>query len=312
MDTTWSTTTRVLVIVILLVLGVWMAAAATPILQVIGIAALLAYLLDPAKQWLMRRTRMRRSWASALICLLLVLLLASIPAVLGTVAVTQIYRLEEDFLTAIAEITQFIAQPVVILNFSFQPQDILGNLPVLSGDILALLPGGSLNVLSDVTTNVLWATAVVVTLYYLLKDGYQIKPWLVGLAPARLPAGNRAAAGWDRPHLGQVFAHPDPDFYHPLYFGINWHAAGGGVVPLGPAAVVFSRFCFAAPPGVYSGAAGRQPVAATPISRQTAAPASGYCLCGVDRGPGFKRRVRRFDSRASDRYGGSGWPVCSS
>ncbi len=199
MDTTWSTTTRVLVIVILLVLGVWMAAAATPILQVIGIAALLAYLLDPAKQWLMRRTRMRRSWASALICLLLVLLLASIPAVLGTVAVTQIYRLEEDFLTAIAEITQFIAQPVVILNFSFQPQDILGNLPVLSGDILALLPGGSLNVLSDVTTNVLWATAVVVTLYYLLKDGYQIKPWLVGLAPAPYqPEIGRLLDGIDR------------------------------------------------------------------------------------------------------------------
>ncbi len=184
MDTTWSTTTRVLVIVVMLGLGVWLAVAAAPLVQTIGIAALLAYLLDPAKHWLMRRTRMRRSWASALICLLLVLILASIPAVLGTVAVTQMYRLEEDFLTAVAEITHFIAQPIFILNYSFHPQDILGNMPVLSGDILALLPSGSLNILSGATTNALWATAVLATLYYLLIDGYKIKPWLVGLAPA--------------------------------------------------------------------------------------------------------------------------------
>lgn len=199
MDTTWSTTTRVLVIVVLLVLGVWIAVASTPLLQVLGIAGLLAYVLDPAKQWLMRRTRMRRSWASALICLLLLLVIASIPAVLGTVAVTQIHRLEADFLTAIKEITQFIAQPVVILNFSFHPQDILGALPVLSGDILALLPSGSLNILSDATTNVLWATAVLVTLYYLLKDGYKIKPWLVDLAPAAYqPEIGRLLEGIDR------------------------------------------------------------------------------------------------------------------
>lgn len=199
MDTTWSTTTRVLVIVVLLVLAIWIAVVATPLLQSVGIAALLAYLLDPAKHWLMRHTRMRRSWASALICLLLVLVLASIPAVLGTVAVTQMHHLEADFLTAITEITQFVSRPVVILDFSFHPQDILGNIPALSGNILALLPSGSLNILSNVTTNVLWATAVLVTLYYLLKDGHKIKPWLVGLAPAAYqPEIGRLLDGIDR------------------------------------------------------------------------------------------------------------------
>ncbi len=183
MNTTWSTPTRILVIVMALATAVWMAVIASPLLQAVGIAALLAYLLDPAARFFMRRARMRRSWAAGLVSFLFVLILIGLPAGLGTVAVTQFQRLETDFLTAVAEIERFVSQPVVILNYSFHPEQLWGSLPVRAGDILALLPSGSLNILSSVTTNLLWATAVLVTLYYLLKDGPQIKPWLVNLAP---------------------------------------------------------------------------------------------------------------------------------
>ena len=70
MATTWSTTTRILILVMLLAAAVWIAVVASPLLQAVGIAALLGYLLDPAVRFLMRRARMRRSRAAAVVFLL--------------------------------------------------------------------------------------------------------------------------------------------------------------------------------------------------------------------------------------------------
>lgn len=183
MNTTWSTPTRILIVVLMLAIAVWVAVVVGPLLEVVGIAALLAYLLDPAVRWLMRCTHMRRSWAAGTISFLFVLIVVGLPTGLGTIAVNQLQHLEADFLAALDEIDQFISQPFVILDFSFHPQELLGNLPAMAGDALALLPSGSLNVLSSVTTNLLWGTAVLVTLYYLLKDSPKIKPWLTKLVP---------------------------------------------------------------------------------------------------------------------------------
>ncbi len=115
--------------------------------------------------------------------LLFVLILVGIPAWLGSVAVAQLIRLETDFLAAVAAIGQWLTQPVVIFGFPFHFPDLLRNLPALTGETLATLPSGSLDILSSVTTNLLWGSAVLVTLYYFLKDGPRIKPWLAELAP---------------------------------------------------------------------------------------------------------------------------------
>ena len=183
MKTTWSAATRILVIVAILVAAVWIIVVASPLWQAVGIAGLLAYLLDPAVRFLMRRTRMRRSWAAALVFLSVLLLLVGISALLGTVAVSQLHHLETDFLAAVDEIEGWLSRPIVILNYRFHPQDLLGNLPSMAGDLLSTLPGGSFNILSSVTTNLLWGSVIVVTLYYLLKDGHKIMPLLVQLAP---------------------------------------------------------------------------------------------------------------------------------
>ena len=184
MDTLWSNTTRIMVIVIILAGTIWIAVVANPLLQAVGVAALLAYLLEPAVRLTMRRARMRRSWAAGIVFSLFVLVIVGVPAWLGTLIASQVHRLEVDFLAAIHEIERWLSQPIVILNLRFHPQELLGNLSAMAGDALATLPSGSLNVLSSVTTNLLWGSVVLITLYYFLKDGPKIKPWLTRLAPA--------------------------------------------------------------------------------------------------------------------------------
>ena len=46
---------------------------------------------------------------------------------------------------------------------------------------MSSLPGGSLDILSVVTTNLMWALLVLVSLYYFIKDGPKLKPWITSL-----------------------------------------------------------------------------------------------------------------------------------
>lgn len=188
MSTTWSQNTRILVIAVILLGAVWLAVVASPLLNALVISALLAYLLDPLVQLLVRRTKLNRSLVAVLVYLLFLLVLASIPAVLGAVAVDQFRYLEADFAAAINALKQWLFQPIDIFGYQLHPQTLLGNLEQLAGSALTTLPSGSLDALSDVTTNLLWGLVILVSLYYFLKDGPRIKPWLVGLAPAEYQA----------------------------------------------------------------------------------------------------------------------------
>ena len=183
-DTTWSPTTRNLVILVGLGTAVVGIIAALPLFESLAIAGLLAYLLDPAVRWLMRRWRMNRAWAASSVFITFLLVAIGIPAWLGALTVRQVRRFQLDLDAALAEIERWFSQPTDILGFELLLKDVIGDLPAMIGDLLATLPDGSLDILSTVTTNLLWSSVVVVTLYYLLKDGPKIKPWLVDLAPS--------------------------------------------------------------------------------------------------------------------------------
>ena len=183
MNKPWSSSTRILVMTFVLLGAVWLAVMAIPLLNALVISALLAYLLDPVVRLLARRTRLDRSLAAVFVYLLFLLVLASIPATLGAVAVDQFHYLRADFAAAVDALKQWLFQPIDVLGYQFHPQTLLDDLEQFAGNALATLPGGSFDVLSDVTTNLLWGLAILVSLYYFLKDGPRIKPWLAGSAP---------------------------------------------------------------------------------------------------------------------------------
>jgi predicted PurR-regulated permease PerM len=171
--------------VILVGLGtaVFIIIVALPLFESLAIAALLGYLLDPVVRWLMRRWRMSRNLAAVITFFVFLLVIIGVPAWLGAFAVRQVRGFQVDLDAALAEIERWFTQSIEFLGFSVVPNDLIGDLPAMVGDLLVTLPDGSLSVLSTVTTNLLWSSVVIVTLYYLLKDGPKIKPWLVKLAP---------------------------------------------------------------------------------------------------------------------------------
>ncbi len=182
-NTTWSPTTRILVLATLLLAGVWLAYVVSPLLISIGLAAILAYLLNPLVDRLANRTRLSRTGAATTIFGLVLLALIGIPVGVGTAVVNQIGDLGADLLAAITQIEAWLFQPVTILGFQLNAQDYMDEFNRMVANALETVPGGSFNVLTSVTTNLLWGTLVLVTLYYFLKDSPKIKPWLLHLTP---------------------------------------------------------------------------------------------------------------------------------
>lgn len=180
----WSTTTRVVVVVAILIGLVWLIIAAMPLFEALSIAALLAYLLNPVVHFIMRRTRLNRTLATIIVYSLLLLILASLPATLGALAFGQFRNFRLNLSEAIREIQIWISQQIDILGFRLSPQSVVDNITQAIGRALTVIPGGSLNVLAGITTNLLWGIVIVISLYYFLKDGPKIKPWLVSFLPS--------------------------------------------------------------------------------------------------------------------------------
>lgn len=183
MDSSWSNTTRVVVTLLALAGGIWLAVVASPLLEALLIAALLAHLVNPAVRWVMQRASLSRAWVATIVFLFTLVIVLGIPAAVGTVAFSSIRRLGTDLATAATELEEILFRPVDILGFRLEPPDLIDILRNIGTDLLATLPGGSLNILSSVTTNLVWAVVVLVMFYYLLRDGQKIKPWLVTLFP---------------------------------------------------------------------------------------------------------------------------------
>ncbi len=179
----WSTTTRVVVVVVLLVGFIWLLMAAMPLIEALSIAALIAYLLNPLVHYIMRRTRLSRTLATLVVYLILLVIIASLPATLGALAFGQFRNFRLNLSEAVREIQIWISQPIYILGYRLSPQSLVDNITQTIGRALTAIPGGSLNVLAGITTNLLWGVVIIISLYYFLKDGPKIKPWLVSLFP---------------------------------------------------------------------------------------------------------------------------------
>jgi predicted PurR-regulated permease PerM len=179
----WSASTKIIVTVLLILGTLWLLITSQPVLTALVIAGLLAYLFDPLSKRLSKGTRLSRAGAARMIFLVLIVVLATIPAMLGAIVVEQFNRLESEFINAIIAIETWASQPIQLLGYRIYPEALVNNLEQAAGSVLGSIPGESINLLSGFTTNLLWVLLLFFSLYYLLVDGHQIVPWLIQRTP---------------------------------------------------------------------------------------------------------------------------------
>jgi predicted PurR-regulated permease PerM len=175
----WSKETRYLALigVILSLIGVvWYF---REIINPLVIAAIFAYVLHPAVDFLASRTRLSHAAAVVVVYVTSLLLLVTIFAVLTPVLVNQIRAIEVDLEGLLNYYNNFISTPIYIGGWVISPGQFLPQPPQVSTDLLTPVMTNILLILGAVTKNFFWVMIVLVSVYYFLQDGHKVQTWII-------------------------------------------------------------------------------------------------------------------------------------
>ncbi|MBN1667474.1 MAG: AI-2E family transporter [Anaerolineales bacterium] len=190
-NTTWSITTKIIVILLLLAGALWLLVTIQPVLTALVIAAMVAYIFNPLINSLARRTRLKRPVAARLVFFIFLLILAAILSGVGTVAVDQFQTLQAEFLDALLALEQWISEPIDLLGYRFYPEVVITDLEQAVGNTMTWFLGGSVDLFTGITNNLLWVLLLIFGLYYLMLDGQKLVSWLTQWPPEQYQADFR-------------------------------------------------------------------------------------------------------------------------
>jgi predicted PurR-regulated permease PerM len=177
----WSRTTRYLVLIIVLTGLTWLLFAVRALIGPLVIAALLAYVLNPAVTLITSRTKLSHNLSASLVYLLFLAILVAVLVIFVPVVIQQAKSLSLELQGIKVQLEDALTGPVTFLGFDLSLDQLLAELQEISSPLLK--PERVLRVLKATTTNLAWILVILVTTYYLLRDWERLREWLIRLAP---------------------------------------------------------------------------------------------------------------------------------
>lgn len=191
MSPEWSISRRVTVAVIIIVLIGLFVYAIRPLINPLFVAILLAYGLNALARLLQKHTRLQRAWSARLVYFCFLALLIATPGTLLPIAVREIDTLSNALLHIEAQLVAFLANPVVVFNYTLYLEHLWVDFLELLSHSLAPGSVDAVRVLEITSTSFIWLILILVTTYYLLLDWHGLQEWLIRLAPEQETADMR-------------------------------------------------------------------------------------------------------------------------
>jgi predicted PurR-regulated permease PerM len=176
----WSRATRYLVLIIVLMGLVWLLFAVRALIGPLVIAALLAYVLNPAVTLITNRTKLSHNLSASLVYLLFLAVLVALLVIFVPVVIHQARSLSLELQAIGLQLEDALVSPVAFLGFDLPLDELLVDLRGISSPLLK--PERVFKVLKATTTNLAWVLVILVTTYYLLQDWERLREWLIRLA----------------------------------------------------------------------------------------------------------------------------------
>jgi predicted PurR-regulated permease PerM/phosphoglycolate phosphatase-like HAD superfamily hydrolase len=170
MSPPWNPTTKRIVLIGVVIFLVYLIAQFGKIIPPLLVAVILSYILHPFAEFLEVRLRLPRTWAVGLVFLILIALLALAPAILVPVVIQQAEKIDLDLQQLTDNIAEFLAQPVVILNYSLDLLTLYNELIESAQDFISPFAAQTVGFIFDVAGVFVWIVVVFVVSFYLLKD----------------------------------------------------------------------------------------------------------------------------------------------
>ena len=180
----WSAATKRIVIIAFLVLVLLTLYRFRAILPLVIIPLVLAYALSPVVGLLERRTRIPRTLAVLLIYLALLVIASLVPVMVIPNLVQQVAELNLSFDQIARYITNLLAQPITIFDYTIDALDIYREVSGALQDVISPFATHTVSILFDIASSVAWTILILVISFYLLKDGPRLSRSLGDLTPA--------------------------------------------------------------------------------------------------------------------------------
>jgi predicted PurR-regulated permease PerM len=183
MDGNWNPPLRyamMISLIAVLVLVIWYIRSA---IGPLVIAALLAYLLNPVKNVLTEHTRLSSSFATTLVLLAVLSLLAAVPAFMLPSLVRDYQVLILDLEDSILKIQDLLATPVVIMEWEFNLGRLFPDPMLWLAESAQGIPENIFYLLEVITENLLWLLVIFIATYYLIRDWTRLRNWVLHLPP---------------------------------------------------------------------------------------------------------------------------------
>jgi len=169
-DTQWSFTFRYVVGVLFFVAFVAFLFYAHDAVRNFVIAAFVAYLCNPAVDYLKTRTRMSRTTAVNLVYFSSLILLVGVPATLTPIFYEEAQKVIQDLLDLTNQLSTTLSQPVRIGMLVFHLEAWGQNLSQVQSSVLNPLPEEFLKLLETTSVGALWFIVILVAIYILLYE----------------------------------------------------------------------------------------------------------------------------------------------
>ncbi|MCS7039303.1 MAG: AI-2E family transporter [Anaerolineae bacterium] len=184
MNTRWTTTTKLVVLVCVLVVGAWLLMRFGEAVPPLLLAFVLAYLLKAPTDGLVRRTGLPRGWAAAIVLTGVIVLLALAPVLITPSLAALVGRLQAES-AALAPFLERLGDRVVELGpITLRGSDLVPQLIQGLQTLITPAAGSLVSVVSGIASSVLWVLFVLVLVFWLLKDSHKLRNWLLEQTPA--------------------------------------------------------------------------------------------------------------------------------
>jgi predicted PurR-regulated permease PerM len=183
----WRSTTKTIVILIVVVLVGLIVYRFQGVIPPLAIALLLAFILEPVVAFLTNRLGLSRGLAATLVILILIAAIIGLAAT-PVAAVPAIQRavesMQEEATDVINEIGRFLSQPPIeVLGYTIDLSEFYSELSQLLRSFVSSVAQGTLNIVLSVASGFLWLIFILITTFYLLKDGERIIEQIERLPP---------------------------------------------------------------------------------------------------------------------------------
>jgi predicted PurR-regulated permease PerM len=179
----WLPRTKLTISLLILGFVLYLLTRFTVIIAPFVLACILAYVISPIANFMANRLRMWRGLAVAIIYVLLIAGIITVPAVGIPPLANQIAGLNVDIQRFLGEIAQLFGHQYVIAGQVIDGAAIFDQVVSLIQEILQPLFGQTLGFAFDIIESLIWIIFVLVVSFYLVKDSHNLKKWVERLPP---------------------------------------------------------------------------------------------------------------------------------